>query len=188
MTKLNYLVLLHIFIITVSNALVHIPLEIFGFKVTWAAFVYPLVIVATDLTVRRVGKDLAAQVVYRAFPFAIITSIIIVSMESDFMFALRIGSASAISYGVGCLIDVHVFQKIRERLSMWWVAPMFSTIISNVIDTYSFCIVAFYHSNNVYMSNNWFEIATNLIFIKIIIGIVCFLPLYGLLLKKIKNV
>ena len=44
MTKLYYLVVLHISIITVSNALVYIPFEIFGFKVTWAAFVYPLVI------------------------------------------------------------------------------------------------------------------------------------------------
>ncbi len=186
MTKLHYLVVLHISIITVSNALVYIPFEIFGFKVTWAAFVYPLVVVVTDLTVRRVGKDLASRVVYYAFPFAIMSSIAIVSMEANFLFAIRIGLASAISYGVGCLIDVYVFQKIREKMDMWWVAPMFSTVISNVIDTYSFFIVAFYNSNNTYMTLNWLEVSTNLIIIKIIIGIFCFLPLYGVFLKRYK--
>ena len=185
MTKLHYLIVLHISIITISNALVHIPFEIFDFKLTWSAFIYPLVIVATDLTVRRVGKDLALQVVYYAFPFAIITSIVIVSMETNFNLALRIGLASAISYGVGCLIDVHIFQKIREKLSMWWVAPMFSTVISNIIDTYSFFMVAFYNSNDTYMSVHWMEIATSLIIVKVVIGIFCFLPLYGLLLKRV---
>ena len=38
---------LHVLIIAVSNALVNIPVEIFGFKLTWAAFTFPLVVVAT---------------------------------------------------------------------------------------------------------------------------------------------
>ena len=32
------LVALHVIVITVSNGLVNIPVEIFGFKLTWAAF------------------------------------------------------------------------------------------------------------------------------------------------------
>ena len=41
------LVLLHIIVIVISNALVSIPVEIMGVKLTWAAFVYPLVILET---------------------------------------------------------------------------------------------------------------------------------------------
>ena len=52
------LVLLHVVVITVSNALVAIPVEIFGIKLTWAAFTFPLVVLATDLTVRLLGAIL----------------------------------------------------------------------------------------------------------------------------------
>ena len=55
---LQFLVLLHIVIITISNFLVSIPIEIIGIKLTWAAFSFPLIIVATDLTVRLVGLSL----------------------------------------------------------------------------------------------------------------------------------
>ena len=51
-SMLMKLVLLHVVVITVSNALVAIPVEIFGVKLTWAAFTFPLVVIATDLTVR----------------------------------------------------------------------------------------------------------------------------------------
>ena len=50
------LVAFHTLVIAVSNFLVTMPVEILGFKLTWAAFTFPLVIVATDLTVRLIGK------------------------------------------------------------------------------------------------------------------------------------
>ena len=65
------LVFLHVLVIIVSNALVSIPVEIFGVKLTWAAFVYPLVILATDLTVRLIGKGIARATIAAAYPFAI---------------------------------------------------------------------------------------------------------------------
>ena len=71
---LQFLVLLHIVIITISNFLVSIPLDIIGIKLTWAAFSFPLIIVATDLTVRLVGKSVATRTISFAFPFAIISS------------------------------------------------------------------------------------------------------------------
>ena len=55
------LVALHVIVITVSNALVAIPVEILGVKLTWAAFTFPLVVIATDLTVRLLGKTIARQ-------------------------------------------------------------------------------------------------------------------------------
>ena len=53
---LTYLIILHLLITTVSNALVVFPVTFLGYKLTWAAFVFPLVVVATDLTVRLLGK------------------------------------------------------------------------------------------------------------------------------------
>ena len=50
------LVALHVVVIIVSNALVAVPVEIMGIKLTWAAFTFPLVVIATDFTVRILGK------------------------------------------------------------------------------------------------------------------------------------
>ena len=69
------LVALHVIVIIVSNALVAVPVEIMGIKLTWAAFTFPLVVIATDLTVRLLGKSIARQTIAVAYPLAIIGSI-----------------------------------------------------------------------------------------------------------------
>ena len=71
-SMLMKLVLLHVVVIAVSNALVAIPVEIFGVKLTWAAFTFPLVVIATDLTVRLLGKHIARATIAAAYPLAII--------------------------------------------------------------------------------------------------------------------
>jgi uncharacterized integral membrane protein (TIGR00697 family) len=185
------LVLIHVFIITLSNALVAIPLTLYGYKLTWAAFSFPLVVVATDLTVRLLGKLIAQKTITFSYPLAIISSIIIVYFEGNpLSVAFRIGFASATAYALGIIIDIYAFQFIREKYSIWWIAPALSTIISNVIDSYFFFFVAFFSSKDQYMSLNWFEIAGTQTVLKIIIGLIFFLPIYGIILnyilKKIK--
>lgn len=182
------LVLIHIFITTLSNALVSIPIEIYEFKITWAAFSFPLVIVATDLTVRLLGKSIAQKTIAFSYPISIISSIMIIYFEGNFMsVAFRIGIASATAYALGILIDINIFQYIRERYSAWWLAPALSTVISNVIDSYTFFSTAFFGSEDIYMSTNWIEIAGNQTALKIIIGLVFFLPIYGILLNFISK-
>ena len=182
------LVFIHIFITTLSNALVSIPIEIYEFKITWAAFSFPLVVVATDLTVRLLGKSIAQKTIAFSYPISIISSIMIIYFEGNFMsVAFRIGIASATAYALGILIDINVFQYIRERYSAWWLAPALSTIISNIIDSYAFFSTAFFGSENIYMSTNWIEIAGNQTALKIIIGLVFFLPIYGILLNFISK-
>ena len=186
------LVLLHISITTLSNALVAIPIELLGYKITWAAFVFPLVVVATDLTVRLLGKSIAQKTIIYTYPLAIISSILIVYLEGNPQsVAFRIGFASATAYALGILIDIYAFQSIRERYSAWWIAPALSTVISNIIDTYVFFFTAFSDSEDIYMASNWSEIAGNQTVLKIVIGLLFFLPAYGLLLnvllKKIKK-
>ena len=182
------LVLIHIFITTLSNALVSIPIEIYEFKITWAAFSFPLVVVATDLTVRLLGKSIAQKTIAFSYPISIISSIMIIYFEGNFMsVAFRIGIASATAYALGILIDINVFQYIRERYSAWWLAPALSTVISNVIDSYTFFSTAFFGSEDIYMSTNWIEIAGNQTALKIIIGLVFFLPIYGILLNFISK-
>ena len=185
------LVILHISIITISNVLVSIPIEVYGFKITWAAFSFPLVVVATDLTIRLIGKVMAQKTITFSFPFAIISSVLILYLENNpVSLALRIGVASGLAYAIGVLIDIHAFQFIRQKYSSWWIAPSLSTIVSNVIDSYTFFFTAFYNSDDSYMAQNWLEIAGTQTVLKILIGLIFFLPTYGILLnyfsKRIK--
>ena len=73
-----YLIIVHVCIIVLSNILVSIPISFFGFKLTLAAFSFPLVIVATDLTTRLLGKSLAQGIITYSFPFAVLSSTFIV--------------------------------------------------------------------------------------------------------------
>ena len=183
------LVILHVAVITVSNALVGIPVEIFGIKLTWAAFTFPLVVVATDLTIRLLGKQIARSTIAVAYPFAIIGSIIVVLLEgAPQSVAFRIGFASATAYAIGTLLDVYVFQHIREKWSNnWWLAPAVSTVAANIIDTYAFFFTAFSGSANEYMAANWMEIAGSQTILKILVGLIIFLPAYGVLLNHLQK-
>ena len=182
------LALLHVAVIVVSNALVAIPVEIFGVKLTWAAFTFPIVVLATDLTVRMLGKNIARATIAAAYPLAIIGSIAVVLAEgAPESVALRIGFASATAYAVGTMLDVYVFQFLREKYRTWWLAPALSTIVANIIDSYTFFAVAFNNSADEYMAANWMEIATSQAGLKIVVGLVLFLPAYGLLLKALSG-
>ena len=187
-SMLMKLVLLHVAVITVSNALVAIPVEIAGIKLTWAAFTFPLVVLATDLTVRMLGKSIARSTIVAAYPLAIIGSIAVVMLEgAPQSVAMRIGLASATAYAIGTMLDVYVFQYLRENWRQWWIAPAVSTVAANVIDTYTFFWVAFNNSADEYMAANWMEIAGSQVVIKIAVGLIIFLPAYGLLLKYING-
>ena len=188
-SMLMKLVILHVAVIVVSNALVGIPVEIFGFKLTWAAFTFPLVVIATDLTVRLLGKQIARSTIAVAYPFAIIGSIAVVLLEgAPTSVALRIGFASATAYAIGTLLDVYVFQHIREKWSNnWWLAPAVSTVAANIIDTYTFFFTAFSGSANEYMAANWMEIAGSQTILKIFVGLIIFLPAYGVLLNQLQK-
>ena len=179
-----FLVAIHIGIITLSNFLVSIPFILYGYKITLAAFSFPFVVLATDLTVRLLGNKIAQKTISYSYPLAIISSIIIVYTEGNLLsVAMRIGIASASAYALSVLIDIHAFQFIRKHYSTWWLAPSLSTVISNIIDSYVFFSVAFLKSEDEYMALNWIEIAGTQTVLKIIIGLIFFLPTYGILLN-----
>jgi uncharacterized integral membrane protein (TIGR00697 family) len=146
------------------------------------------VVLATDLTVRMLGKNIARATIAAAYPLAIIGSIAVVLAEgAPQSVAMRIGFASATAYAVGTMLDVYVFQYIRERMSMWWLAPALSTVVANIIDTYTFFAVAFNNSADEYMAANWMEIAGSQVVIKIAVGLIIFLPAYGVLLRYLNG-
>ena len=182
------LVVFHTFIIALSNYLVTIKFDIWDIKLTWAAFTFPLVVVATDLTIRLVNKENARAIVTMAFIPAIIASILVISAGgAPESVAIRVGIASGCAYLVSSLLDVYVFQKVRERWSAWFWAPALAAVFSNVLDTFTFFGVAFYESANEYMANNWHVIAFNQTGVKVIVSLLVILPLYGMLLSYMQK-
>jgi uncharacterized PurR-regulated membrane protein YhhQ (DUF165 family) len=185
---LAQLVLFHTSIIAVSNYLVTIPLEVAGIKLTWAAFTFPLIVVATDLTVRLVNKENARAIVAAAFIPAIIASVLVVGAGgAPWSVAARIGAASGVAYLLSNLMDVFVFQKIRERMRLWFWAPAISSVFANVVDTFAFFAVAFYHSANAYMAENWVSVAAGQTGAKVLGSLLVILPIYGVLLAWLQN-
>jgi len=132
---LSLLVAFHIAIVIASNYLVQLPITLLGFHSTWGAFSFPFIFLATDLTVRLIGKQPARRVITRAMLPALVASYIVGVLFheggfngwgalADFnSFVFRIAFASFAAYVLGQLLDIQVFDRIRQRSSAWWLAP-----------------------------------------------------------------
>ena len=183
----TYLVLAHCFIIAISNYLVQFPINIFGLDYTIGTFTFPIIVLATDLTVRLSNATNARKVIGYAFIPAFIISYIF----ADF----RIAIASVLAYSIGQLLDVFVFSKVRDKVgddgfnlsSYWYLAPVVSTFFAQLIDTYLFYGVAFYNSADDFMRENWDLIAFNDFILKLVVCYLAFLPIYVLILNRTFN-
>jgi len=182
------LMLAHIIIIALSNYIVQFKFNIFGHPLAAAAFTFPLVVVLTDLTVRLVGKETGRAVINLAFIPAILVSMLVVKLGgAPDSVAFRIGLGSGVAYFVSNLLDVYVFQYIREKFATWWYAPALSAVVSTFIDTYVFFFTAFYKGANEFMATNWFTVATNNSWAKILVSLLVILPFYGMLLNRLQR-
>lgn len=188
----------HILIICVSNYLVQLPFQLFGYHTTWGAFSFPFVYLATDLTVRIFGQQAARSIILKAMIPALMISYVIGVMfhQGSFQgadslaqwntFVFRIAFASFAAYLIGQLMDIKVFARLRMSRS-WWVAPAASTLVGNLVDTLVFFSIAFYASSDSFMAANWPEIATVDYGFKLLVSLGLFLPAYGVLLKVLQD-
>ncbi len=186
----------HILVVAASNYTVQFPVSVFGFKTTWGAFVFPFIFLATDLTVRILGAKSGRRVIMLAMIPALIISYVITTgfrsgiwqgIEQIFsfnLFVFRIAFASFSAYVIGQLLDVFVFNKLRQH-KQWWHAPVASGIFGNLIDTAAFFFIAFYKTSDAYLSENLVEIGTVDYIFKMLISGLFFLPLYKVILDRI---
>ncbi len=185
---------LHLLIIAASNYLVQIPFEIAGFHSTWGTFSFPFIFVATDLTVRIFGAPLARRIIFLTmFPALFVSYLISVlfvgqqwagwqALNTFNLFVARIAIASFLAYSIGQIMDILVFNRLRQR-PQWWLAPACAMIIGNIVDTLVFFSVAFYRTDDAYLAEHWVEIAFIDYLFKITACLIFFLPLYGVLLN-----
>ncbi len=128
-------VLAMVVIVVASNILVQTQVQYFGLQevLTWGALTYPIAFLVNDITNRHLGSAAARKVVIVGFILAVVLSI--------YFATPRIAIASGSAFLVAHLIDVGVFNKLRE--SSWWKAPFISTLIGSGVDTLIFFGLAF---------------------------------------------
>lgn len=196
---LIWLVLFHIAVIASSNYLVQFPFTITlpnGYEVhsTWGALSFPFIFLATDLTVRIFGARLARRIIFWVMLPALVLSygISVVFSAGAWQgmaalatlngFVFRIALASFTAYVVGQILDIVVFNRLRQ-LQSWWIAPTASTFAGNAVDTALFFAIAFYASSDAFMAANWGHIAFVDYLFKLVICTLFFLPAYGVILN-----
>ncbi|MFD2755803.1 7-cyano-7-deazaguanine/7-aminomethyl-7-deazaguanine transporter [Comamonas terrae] len=194
---LSVLVAFHIAIVIASNYLVQLPIMLFGFHSTWGAFSFPFIFLATDLTVRLIGKAEARRVITRAMLPALLVSYVVGvlfhegrfngwdALQSFNSFVFRIALASFAAYVLGQLLDIQVFDRIRQKSHAWWLAPAAASVFGQVLDTAAFFSIAFWHSSDAFMAAHWVEIAMVDYVIKLAVSLLLFVPAYGVVLATI---
>jgi len=194
---LALLVAFHIIIVIASNYLVQLPISLFGFHSTWGAFSFPFIFLATDLTVRLIGKQAARRVIMRAMLPALVASYIVGVLFHDgsfngwqalaafnaFVFRIALGSFAA--YALGQLLDIQVFDRTRQKSRAWWLAPAAASVLGQALDTLAFFFIAFWRSSDAFMAAHWGEIAVVDYVIKLAVSLLLFVPAYGVMLAAI---
>ena len=90
------------------------------------------------------------------------------------LISIRIAIASGTAFLVAQLMDVFIFDILRKKL--WFVAPLTSSLIGSVFDTFLFFSIAFYGTGL-----NWFTLSVGDLSIKVLVALIMSIPFRFLL-------
>ena len=144
MNKLFFLLSLVMGVVVLaSNYLVQFPIKYYGLEeiLTYGAFSYPIAFLITDLANRSYGKLIAKNIVYIGFIIGISFTLLFSTNFAD-LISVRIAIGSGTAFLVAQLLDVQIFDKLREK--DWFIAPLSSSLIGSIIDTFLFFSISFY--------------------------------------------
>ena len=167
-------------IVVLSNYLVQFPVNYLGLKdlLTYGAFSYPVAFLITDLSNRRYGKNTAKKIVYLGFALGVFITLYFSTNYSD-LISIRIAIGSGTAFLVAQLIDVNIFDKLRNKI--WFAAPLTSSLIGSTIDTFLFFSISFYGT-----VINWITLSFGDLFVKIFVALAMLVP-FRLLLSRIQE-
>ena len=167
-------------VVVVSNYLVQFPFEYLGLKeiLTYGAFSYPITFLITDLANRAYGKAVARKVVYFGFVIGIMLTLF-VSTNFEDIISIRIAVGSGTAFFIAQNLDVQVFDQLRKK--SWYVAPITSSIVGSVTDTFLFFSISFYATGI-----PWITLALGDLAVKLIISLMMLIP-FRLLLNKVRD-
>jgi len=168
-------------IVLLSNYLVKFQVDYFGLNelLTYGAFSYPIAFLITDLSNRKYGKTITKKIVYLGFFLGLFLTLYFSTNYSD-LISIRIAIGSGTAFLVAQLIDVNIFDRLRKK--KWYIAPLLSSLVGSIIDTFLFFSISFYGTNI-----NWISLAFGDLFVKIFVALLMLIP-FRLLLFRIKEI
>ena len=167
-------------VVLVSNYLVQFPIQYYGLNeiLTYGAFSYPIAFLITDLTNRFYGKIVARKIVYVGFIIGIIFTLLFSTNFAD-LISVRIAIGSGIAFIVAQLLDVQIFDQLREK--KWFIAPLTSSFIGSTVDTFLFFSISFYATGI-----PWFTLSLGDLAVKIFVALIMLIP-FRLLIGTFKT-
>ena len=167
-------------VVVLSNYLVQFPVQQFGLSeiLTYGAFSYPITFLITDLANRAYGKAVARKVVYFGFIIGILLTLFVSTNFKDII-SIRIAIGSGVAFFIAQNLDVQVFDRFRKK--SWFVAPLTSSTLGSVTDTFLFFSIAFYATGV-----PWVSLAMGDLVVKLFITLIMLIP-FRLLLNKIRD-
>tara|TARA_S200000501_G_C20406951_1_gene561804 strand:- start:72 stop:620 length:549 start_codon:yes stop_codon:yes gene_type:complete len=168
-------------IVLASNYLVQFPIQYYGLQelLTYGAFSYPIAFLITDLANRSYGKIAAKKIVYIGFAIGICFTLLFSTNFTD-LISIRIAIGSGTAFLVAQLLDVQIFDKLRGK--QWFIAPLGSSFIGSIVDTFLFFSISFYATGV-----PWVTLSLGDLAVKILVALVMLVP-FRLLLSTLKPV
>ena len=166
-------------VVLASNYLVQFPIKYYSLEeiLTYGAFSYPIAFLITDLANRSYGKVIARQIVYIGFVIGISFTLLFSTNFGD-LISVRIAIGSGTAFLVAQLIDVQIFDKLRRK--KWFVAPLTSSFIGSVVDTFLFFSISFYATGV-----PWVTLSLGDLAVKIFVALIMLIP-FRMLLGTLK--
>ena len=167
-------------VVVISNYLVQFPIQKFGLDeiLTYGAISYPITFFITDLANRAYGKIVARKVVYIGFSIGILLTLFVSTNFSDII-SIRIAIGSGLAFFVAQNLDINIFDYLRKK--PWFVAPLTSSTLGSITDTFLFFSIAFYVTGV-----PWVTLDFGDLIVKLFIALTMLIP-FRLLLNKVKD-
>ena len=164
-----------------SNYLVQFPVNYYGLEeiLTYGAFSYPVAFLITDLANRSYGKLVARKIVYVGFTIGISFTLLFSTNFAD-LISIRIAIGSGTAFLIAQMLDVQIFDNLRRK--NWFIAPLTSSIIGSIVDTFLFFFISFYVTGV-----PWVTLLLGDLTVKVLVALVMLIP-FRLLLKTFKPV
>lgn len=171
--------------IIICNIQVLKTVELFGITATLGNILYGSIFFATDVISELYGKKEAKRAVLIGFASLLImtlymqVSLLFQPAPDDFAsehlqalfgFMPRIALGSLTAYLLSQLHDVWAFEfwKQKTKGKYLWLRNNFSTLVSQMIDSVVFCVIAFL---GLFPMNIWFEILITTYLFKLIVAL-----------------
>ncbi|MDB3982266.1 queuosine precursor transporter [Candidatus Pelagibacter sp.] len=153
-----------------SNYLVQFPINYYGLSeiLTYGAFSYPVAFLITDLANRFYGKFVARKIVYFGFFIGIIFTLLFSTDFAD-LISIRIAIGSGVAFITAQLLDIQIFDRLRKK--EWFIAPLTSSFIGSIVDTFLFFSISFYATGV-----PWITLSLGDLAVKLFVSLVMLIP------------